>query len=97
MPYTMDIYPDETEKYPVPKEGDLFVVVKIIPDVLDPHWGRCTGVELKPATPNPSTSPGAWPRCPLHGAPMILSGNGAWCAECHPEYIDESRKIEGEE
>jgi len=47
MPYTMSLYPDERKRYPAPKVGDKFVVVKVDEGVMDMHWGRCVHIELR--------------------------------------------------
>jgi len=51
MPYTMSIYPDETNRecnpLRAPKEGDLFRVIRVNPTT-DLHWGPTIHIELKP-------------------------------------------------
>ena len=53
MPYAMAIYRNEysgeAPLYPVPEVGDLFVVTKIVPDVMDMHGERCVYVEIRRA------------------------------------------------
>lgn len=53
MPYGMAIhrneYSGETPLHFVSKVGDLFVVTKIVPDVMDAYGGQCVYVEIRRA------------------------------------------------
>jgi hypothetical protein len=48
MPYSMELFQDQLKLYPIPKPGDIFVVTEIEKDVLDPHFGRCIFIMLRP-------------------------------------------------
>jgi hypothetical protein len=50
MSYTMELFPDQLKRYPIPKIGEIFIVTGIQENILNLHFGICTVIVLRPIT-----------------------------------------------